>query len=711
MAPRPDSDPLALTFAHGGAPEIDPSGAGRAATAFDWRQAVTVLRRRAWPALTIFVIALTAGAVHGFTRVPVYQARTRLLIDRDRSDAITGLKDPLEQDPASDSDFQTQLSIFQSRSLARRTLEALGAWQTTPAVSESAQIDRFLAGLKIAPLANSRLVDLYYVGGDPAATARYANTLAEQFIAQMGEYRSLVTRDVTDWLSDRLAEQKKALEASDRALQQYVERTGVVAAKQQATLVVQKLADLSSAYTKAKTDRIEQEARFTQIEALRRDRAPLEAFAPLVTSAPLQQLRSEVIALQNQQAQLAQSLGDRHPTLVKAREAVQAAQARLQAETQRAIESARGEYLAARDAETKLGDALEAQKRESLSLNRSDVELAVLQRDEESNRQIYDNLLQRLNELAVTRERRGNNIRVVDAAEIPQQPIGAGAYSDIRYGALAGLVLGLALAFGLEVVDNRIKTPQQIEDLGLPLIGLVPRVDGDAGSPLLGRATPAVFNEAFRAVRTNVRLSIASDRMRTLLVTSARAGDGKTLVASNVAVALALADQRVMLIDADLRRPRLHEVFHVPQQKGLTDLLVGQATAADTIRRTDAPNLHLLPAGTTSPNPSELLDSTRFAEFLAHLEKYFDWVVLDSPPLMPVTDALVIANKVNGVLLVATAEATPLPALRTALDQLRRSRVPVLGTVLNQVDLKRRAYYYTEYYHREYDAYYVRSAD
>ena len=190
-------------------------------------------------------------------------------------------------------------------------------------------------------------------------------------------------------------------------------------------------------------------------------------------------------------------------------------------------------------------------------------------------------------------------------------------------------------------------------------------------------------------------------------------GDGKTLVASNLAVALALSDQRVMLIDADLRRPRLHLVFDVPQQRGLTDLLVGQASAADAIRRTEVPNLHLLTAGTTPPNPSELLESLRFSEFLGRLEQYFDWVILDSPPVMPVTDSIVLSGKVDGVLMVASAETTPMPALRGALEQLKRGRASVLGVVLNQVDVRRRGYYYAGYagyYHRDYEADYLGTA-
>jgi tyrosine-protein kinase Etk/Wzc len=316
-----------------------------------------------------------------------------------------------------------------------------------------------------------------------------------------------------------------------------------------------------------------------------------------------------------------------------------------------------------------------------------------------------------MNEFAVTREDRFQHVRKVDSAETPKSPMGAEAQNDMRYGIIGGLILGVLVAFGLERADNRVKTPQQLKDLGLPVLGLVPRVPtDDAGGPLLSRKTPAAFNEAFRGIRTNVRLSIAVEGMRTVVVTSPRAGDGKTAVASNLGVALALADQRVLIIDADMRRPRMNKVFDVTQQPGLSDLLVGQATAAEAIRRLDVPNLHLLPCGTTPPNPSELLESRRFVEFLERLRKHFDWVIIDAPPVLPVTDASVLAGRVNGVIFVASAEQTPIPALRGALEQLTKARATMLGAVLNVVDMQKRGYYYTEYYNRDYDKYYAKPA-
>jgi succinoglycan biosynthesis transport protein ExoP len=719
----------------------------------DWHVYLMVLRRRLWPMISVFVAVLMVGVVYGLNRVPMYQAKVRLLIDRDRSN-LAGLGDPLAQD--SDLDFQTQLTILESRSLVRRTMQALGAWTPSPAqpragaagpaqappvttVAETALIDGFLGAVRVAPIPDSRLVDVYFTAGDPAVAAKSANTLADQFIVQNLERRTNTSKEVTDWLGDRLVDQRKTLEASEKALQAYREQHGAIATNESTGFYVQKLGDLIAAYTKAKTERIEKGTLYMQAKALQSDPASLETFPPVLSSPFVQQLKAELSARQKEQAQLGERLGARHPAMIKAREAVQAAQLRLQAETAKVVESIHQDYVAAEEGEARLNQALDAQKQESLALNRADVQFAVLQHDAQSNRQIYDSLNQRVNEFAVTRQRRGSNISVVDPAEVPQRPIGPNIWADIRYAALGGLVLALCLAFGLEHFDNRVKTPSQIQKLGLALLALVPRLEpgadghrrgirrpqidataADDGAPgsqsnsengfvrvLPGHHTSAVFDEALRALRTNLRLSKIAEGAQTILVTSPGSGDGKSLVASSLAVTLAMGEDRVILIDGDLRRPTLHKKFGMTQVPGLAERLTGQIPTADVVRRTDYPHLSLLLSGAHPPNPSELLDSRRFKDLLSEFQRDYDWIIIDSPPVMPVTDAIIISSAAAAVIVVASAESTPLPALRGAVEQLRRTHTRILGAVLNRTDFRRRGYYYADYYHRDYARYYT----
>ncbi len=745
----------------------------------DWRNAVRIVRRRMWPAASVAGVVFVGAVVHAFTQVPVYEAKARILIEADRGNPA-GLKDPLEEDRSSVTDYQTQLMILQSRSLARTTMQSLGvwnrpsappptqpapgsfsaflsairdgargvtAWLWEPAVPVSApalrqvgdtaadesgddtnKINGFLAGLRVAPVPDTRLVDVYYTSPDASVAARYVNATVTHFIRQNAEARMSASKEVIDWLNERLIEQRKALEASEAAVNEYRARHNIAALGEQASLSVQKLTDLTAAVTKAKTDRIEKEAMLRQLLSVQGDAARLESFPTVLSSPMVQQLRSELLRLQQQQAQIAEKYGDRHPTMIKAREQVKAADTRLQTEIAKVLTSVRSEFEAARATEATLDQTLEAQKRETLSQNGNDVELVLLQRDAESNRQIWQNLQQRVNEFAVTRERRTSNVRIVDAAEVPQIPIGENLRKNLRYGALGAFFLGLCIAFCLEYFDSRVKTPEQIKtELGLPFLGIVPLTSsntsetasaGESTAPPLVQAQvksghggiPPGFGEAFRKLRTNVRLSMPEEGMQPLLVTSAGMGEGKTVVASNLAATLALANHQVLLIDADLRRPRLHKVFRLAQEPGLSNLLVAQVPASDVVRKSSIPGLHVLTSGTLPPNPSELLESKRFKDFVAQLGRYFEWVVIDSPPLLPVTDAMILSQHVGGVILVMSADGTPLQAARSAIEQLDTARARILGAVLNRVDLQRRAYYYANHYREEDERYYTRSS-
>ena len=734
----------------------------------DWRNAVRIVRRRIWPAATVAVIVFVGAIVHAFTQVPVYEAKARILIEADRGNP-TGLKDPLEEDRSTVTDYQTQLMILQSRSLARQTMQALGVWNRPIAMraeppaergsfraflaaagdgarsvmswlweppapaptaagrrddgengDETTKIDDFLGGLRVAPVPDTRLVDVFYVSPDAPVSAMYVNAIVTHFIQQNAEAKMTASKEVIEWLNARLVEQRKTLEASEAALHRYRSKHNIVSVDEQASLSVQKLTEMTAAVTKAKTDRIEKEAMFKQLESVKGDRAALESFPAVLASPAVQQLRSELIALQRQQAQVAEKFGERHPNRIKINEQVQGADSRLQAEIAKVLTSVRNEFAGARAAEEALDQTLEVQKRDTLSRNGNDVEFVLLQRDAESNRQIWQSLQQRVNEFAVTRERRSSNVRIVDAAEVPKLALAENVRKNLRYGALGAFFLGLCVAFCLEYFDSHVKTPEQIKtELGLPFLGLVPLVNARevVGSPLVQADTASVragippgFGEAFRKLRTNVRLSIPDERTQPLLITSAGMGEGKTVVASNLATTLALSSQRVLLIDADLRRPRLHRVFELPQEPGLSNLLVGEVVASQVIQKTNVPGLLVLTSGTVPPNPSELLESKRFKDFLTQLGQHFDWVLIDSPPVLPVTDAMVLSQIVAGVVLVVSADATPLQAARQAVDQLDVARARILGAVLNRVDLEKRAYYYAQHYREEDERYYTRAA-
>jgi succinoglycan biosynthesis transport protein ExoP len=342
------------------------------------------------------------------------------------------------------------------------------------------------------------------------------------------------------------------------------------------------------------------------------------------------------------------------------------------------------------------------------------VQYTVLQRDADSNRQIYENLLQRSKEAGISGERRTTNVRVIDQAEVPGGAFHPNVRSDMTFAFMAGLVFAFALAFGFEYLDNRIKTPQELKaNINVPFLGMVPTLaeEKDAPvNPLLNNGVPQNFAEAFKSIRTNVLFSTAEEGMRTLVVTSAGPGEGKSLVASNLAMALAQAGQRVLLIDCDMRRPRVHEIFEGPQEPGLSNVLSGNAKTSEAIRKASLPGLWLMPAGHIPPNPAELLAARRFNDLMTSLDTHFDWVVLDTPPVMVVADSSIVANQASGVVFVVRADKTTKQSVRAAAEQLDAANAHLIGSVLNGADVLRNPYYYSAYYRKDYARYYVASS-
>jgi polysaccharide biosynthesis transport protein len=702
---------------------------------------VKVLYKRRWTAATAFLLVFATVVVYTFTATAVFEARTQILIEKESSNVLS-FKEAVEQNQIADDYYQTQYKILQSRALARRTLDALKLWdhpllnaerrgilstvvaapfafsrpQAPPAESAGADetrvqsrvIDRFLNALTVAPIRNSRLVDVKFDSADAAMSARVANGLAKAYIEQNLEFKFLSSKEASDWLGQRLSEQRQQVESSEQALQRYREQTdAAVSLEDRQNIVVQKLADLNAAVTRAKTDRLQKEAANNQVRALS-ERNALDTFPAILSNGFIQQQKAEIADLQRQQAQLSEKLGPRHPDMLKLSNAIQSAETKLQSEIAKVVQAVRNEYQAATIQEQSLAGALEQQKHDALALNRKGIDYGVLQRDAATNRQIFDSLLQRAKETGVSTELKTSNIRIVDAAEIPRKPATPNVPANLLLGFFGGLTLSLGLTFFFEYLDNRIKTPDEVKaHLGLPFLGMVPAVFGHEGhDPLMNTDISHTFSEAFRAIRTNVLFSSADDGPKTIIVTSSAPAEGKTLVATNLAVSLAQASLRVLIVDADMRKPRVHCVFDQPQEPGLSNVLVGNAKASEAVRNTDVPGLWVLSAGMLPPNPAELLGSKRFKEFVTTLGQHFDWVVIDTPPVMPVTDSAIVGHIAQGIVFVLGAEMTSRQTAQRAIEQLANSKGKFVGTILNRVDLQHHGYYYSQYYRKEYGAYY-----
>jgi capsular exopolysaccharide synthesis family protein len=717
-----------------------------------------VLYKRRWVAIPMFLVILVIGVINTYRTTPVYEAHAQILIEKD-TPRVGGFNELFAQQDGwyNDEFYQTQYRILQSRSLARKAVigmklglhpaykrmietpppmtltGAAGAAYSAakkaivgeaphaerrevqePRVSgetaqEAALVDSFLGALTVVPIRNSRLVELRFTSTEPQLAADMANALSKTYIEQNLEFKFNSSKEATDWLSSQMAEQRKKVEDSELQLQRYKEQHDAVAVEDRQNIVVQRLGEMNAAVTKAKTMRIEKEALYNQLKAMQGSGA-LDSFPAVLASDYVQTIKANLGDLQRQQAQLADKYGDRHPEMIKIRTAIQSTEAKLKNEIDKVVDSVRSEYESARAQETSLAGALDSQKYEALSLNRKGIEYSVLHREAESNRQIYESLMQRTKETGISGDFKASTIRVVDAAEVPKSPFLPRRERDASLAGLTGLLFAVGLVFFFEYLDNRIKTPQELRStLNVPFLGMVPSVP-DQHQALITEGVPANFAEAVRSIRTNVLFSSAEEGAHIVVVTSAGPGEGKSVVSSNLAVSLAQAGQRVLVIDADMRRPRVHEIFDLPQEPGLSNLLVGDCKPSEAVRKwSTVPGLCVLPAGMIPPNPAELLGSQRFEEYISTLGEHFDWVLIDSPPVLAVADAAVVANGASGVVFVVGADQTSRQAAREAIHQLQSAHARVIGAVLNRVDLERNPYYYAHYYRKEYAKYYAKA--
>jgi capsular exopolysaccharide synthesis family protein len=715
-----------------------------------------VIYKRRLIAGAAFVLVFAYSATVSLRKTPIYESTTQLLIEKEsrRAPSLNSVLQDVEG--WYDDDFyQTQHKMLQSRALAWRAIEALkldtppseadrierarmaeeagrggflatiASWLGAPEVIapppgdettwQSERIDAFLGGLSVQPVRNSRLVNLRYRSPDPVFASRAANALAESYIAQGLSFRALASQDANTFLSVQLEEQKAKLAESEQALQTYKEQHGAIALTDpQNNIIVRKLADTSAELTRARSERLEKEQLFQTITDLRRDPAKLLGFPAIMSNPTILALNKQIADLKSEDAaKAAAQLGPGHADRKAIAAALTVKEAELEGQIQKVVDSIDSEYQIAKGREQALAAQLNDLKGDSLRQDNVAIGYLALERDVISNRQLYDDLLQRAKVTGVTGEYKGTNVQVIDRAEMPRAPVLPNHQRDLMFAFMTGFLLAVGLAFGMEYLDSRIKTPDDIKaHLGVPFLGLVPVVaakDVTGPSPLLDRGVPAAFSEAMRGIRTSVIFSSAAEGSRTVMVTSTAPSEGKTVVSTNLADALAQAEQRTLVIDGDMRRPRVHEVFAFAQEPGLSNVLVGAVQIDKAIRKTDNPFLSVLPAGHIPPNPAELLGSSKYRKLLEDLGKDYDWIVVDAPPVMAVTDAAVISNGVGGVVFVVGSEMTPRRSAQTAIEQLSAARARIIGAVLNRVNVERHSYYYAHYYRKDYTRAYARS--
>ena len=717
---------------------------------------IAVIYRYRGIAIAVFVLTSASMMIQGYSSIQMYRAQGRLLIEQERATEVPGIGAQGEQfyeDP--EPYFQTQYKILRGRDLTRRVIKKVKLEQVpefngtakkpdTPLTllasararlmamiwrqpepadeqpkvdetpDESALVSAFIGRVSVDPVRGSRLVDISFDSQDPKFAAEAVNTLMQEYVEQNLQSKQSTTENMLEWLSKELANQQSKVEESERGLAEYRDKQNALSLDDKQNIVGARLNQLNDAATKAKMERVQKETAYTQIKPLLAagasvvvDQIPITIQTPQMTG-----LRARLAELQAQKVQLSQKYLEKHPQIQAVNAQISEAQSQLSLETQKALLQVKNEYDSAVLAERTYAQNLDAAKADVQDLSKKSVGYNVMEREARSNRTIYESLLQKEKELRVSSNSRSNNVRLVDNAEVPRSPMAPTGRRTWFTSIFIGLVLAVGVAFGLDYMNDTIKTPEDVtRRLKLPFLGLVPSVRGDKHPVLASAHVPHDFGEAFRSLRTSLMSRFPAEGTKILVVTSAQPLEGKTTTACNIAMALAYGGARVLLIDADMRRPGMHRPLRLTNERGLSQVLIGQARVRDVIQRTVDPNLLAITAGRTPPNPSELLGSERMKTLLSNLSHGpFDWIVLDTPPVLAVTDAVILAPLVNGVTFVIGAEMTRRRLAERALETIMAAPPRFAAVVLNKVDFARNKYYYSRYYGHQYKNYYAEAS-
>ena len=686
---------------------------------FSMHDYLRVLAKRRWTVLGVFLVVLALAALRVFTTTPIYEATIQILIERHPPKVLDTPTQP-NYDYYGEEFYQTQYKLLESRALAKKVADKLGLRNRPPYAEllaglpadvdqntrqrlEESLVDAVLQGLKIEPVRGSSLVNLSYSSPDPKFAAEVANTLGQAFIEQSLDLRFAASQEAEAWLEKKLAEARKKMEESETKLNQYKRGHNIVALEDKESITAQKLEQLNRELVAAQTRRMETEARFHEVEAGR-------PIADLMNNPLIQTLKGEEAKLITEHSELSKKYGEDHPRMLQINHELAANRGKISSEMAVVKQTIKNEYNMAKVQEANLRKALEDQKTATQDQGDVSIQYRVLLRDVETNRALYENMLKSLKTTTATENVPATNIRIVYPALIPETPVLPRKLRTLAVAAGLGLFLGLALALLLESLDTTLKTPEEVEGfLGIPSLAMIPHIEtppnpGEAPELVVFHGHQPLASEAYRVLRTSILFSSPGEAPRSLLVTSTMPTEGKTLTTANLATAMAKAEGDVLLIDGDLRRPSMHQLLNVPREPGLSNFLVGETDELPIIA-TLVPQLFLIPAGAIPPNPSELLGSERMQELLNRTQERFVRVVLDSPPLVSVTDAAILSTLVSGVLLVIKAEFVPRKAARDATDHLLELHAHLLGAVLNDVPLQRDSYYYRHY--KYYSSYYT----
>ncbi len=707
------------------------------------RDYLEVIKNRKWVVLSFLFITVFVVAIFTFTATPIYEASTEILVEQNQPALSTGRLLLPTYDPEF---FETQARLISSKNVALKVVNLLNLDQTyesyfpkkddvnlikiiaTPirdfisgfrgepeeTLTEEQKLqarkermaNMIIQNLEVKPVQDSHVITVSFQSTNPEFAALVVNTIAKAYQAEMMDIHMNVVGYAIKWMTKKADEIKRKLAESEQALQEFMRKNNIVTIKDRVMIQPQKLADLSAKLSKAIAERKEVEATYNKVMALQEAGGNLETIPDIAVNANIKAINNEILKSEQQVAQLSQKYGPKHPVMKKALSDLRALKRKKRKELQIIVALIQNQYELAKMKEENLTRALEEAKAEVQDLNQKFIQYGILKREVDTSQALYDALVISMKEKGITEESQRVNVWVINQAEVPKKPVKPKKIRNMLLAVVLGIFGGVGMAFLLEYMDNTITDPDTVERrLGLVTLGVIERLESDSPKDIyqgLINHGRSAFAEGFRAVRAALLLASADEPPKSVLITSMNPEEGKTTVAANIALALAIAGHKVLLVDADLRKPMLHKAFDLDNDRGLSSFLAGVDSKPGIIKE-PSHEVYMLPAGPMPPNPAELLSSDRMKALLKQAQEKFEIVIVDTSPLLSASDGLVLSRLVSGTIIVGMAGQTTFDDLSRGLDQLKKLNPNILGMVVNGVDAKKHHYYYS--YYKGYYAY------
>jgi polysaccharide biosynthesis transport protein len=650
-----------------------------------------------WRARSLIAAAAIVGGLLGlfvaFLRTPEYRAAVMLQIDPP-TPTFMSVTDALMGTGAywQNVDFyNTQFKVLKSKGLGEKVVKHLKLDDQPPFKDNPEAGSLFMSHVGVEPFPETRLVNVSVTHTSPKEAALWVNALADVYIESSLEGRVETARKAYEWLQERLAATQASMrEAQDKLFKSY-EGQDLFVPEGSVSAVSTSIAKLNEDYISARTRRIAIEAAVQQVRDMRAAGQSLDTIPQVAADSVILGLNTQIAGLNVDLSRLLEKYKTAHPEVQKVEAQLAEIRKSRAARAEGIVGGLQAEYVQLQKRESELKSAIDGQKSLATTQSRKASELEALKKEAESSKSLYDVLLQKLNESDIAASIRSNNVSIVEKASPPASPIRPDKKRIALLGTLLGLALGVGLVLARDYLDNTLRDPEEVERyLHLDLLAAVPRYETDNAH---------LVTEAYQNLRTALLFARRSEAGQVVLITGSAPQEGKTTTLVNIARLLAGAGEKTVVLDCDLRRAQLHQRLGLDREPGLTDHFVKHAPLDQLLKATDQPNLFVLTAGPLPPNPPALLARRAVAELLAELKARFEWILVDSPPLASVTDALLLARHADEVVMVVQHNKVDKKVVKRSVNALRKAAPNLLGVVLNQVDVMQKGYYYYYYQH------------